>query len=215
MSIALKHPDELQDRDILRSFDSFRAAGAQVGEFILKKSANETPFNFVQRFKGEYGAWYYSKEAEERSKARANEARNKASDHQPVVVNEERPGVVQETEASLEATVRSKVVALTEAVARAEAQYRESVRHVEVNKRKWFDAYAELRMAERFLSELEKEDGREYPPETDPPVGGDLPTEVGQRGQKRRNRVRKSVHSEGNDNRSSEADAGNTSGTGE
>lgn len=199
----LKHPDDLQDRDILTNMDAHRGAGVQFGEFICQRNG-DTPINFIGRVKGEYRAWYDSKEAEARSKARASEVSRGEGNPGPVVIVPPSKQAVQESETSLEQTVRAKVDALSQRVSQAEANYLSAVAHVEVMKREWYDAYAELRMAERFLKELQKQDGREYPPEAPTSVGNDIPTEVGQRRKRRGNRVRKSVHSEGNDSRGTE-----------
>ena len=209
---GLKHPDELQDRDILTNMDSHRGSGVQMGDFVCKRTG-ETPFNFINKVKGEYRAWYNGKEAAANREARANAASHQAQVERVREVSVPPSQAVQDAEASLEDTVRSKVAALTERVSQAEDFYRRAKDSVEVARKVWHGAYAELRMAERFLKELEKQDGREYPPEVTPPVGGDLSEEVGYRKPKRSNRVGKSRDTQGVSVRGQEAHADDTTRT--
>lgn len=208
-----KHPDDLQDRDILTNMDAHRGAGVQFGDFICHRNG-DTPINFIGRVKGEYRAWYDRKEAEARREARASEVGRGEGTPGPVVLGPPSKQAVQEPEASLEQTIRSKVDALTQRVSQAEAEYRQSVDRAEQARRAWYDAYAELRLAEKILKELQEQDGREYPPEAPTSVGNDLPTEVGQRRKSNRNRVRKSVHSERTDTSSTETPETDTARTG-
>lgn len=191
----LKHPDDLQDRDILTNMDAHRGAGVQFEDFVCKRNG-DLPIAFIARVKGEYRAWYDRKEAENRRKAAATQRSASAEHQQSLPTIPVGGGLIQGAEASLEVTLKAQVDALSQRVARKETAYREAVKQVEAAKREWFDSYADLRQAERLVAALEKQDGREYPPDVDTPMGGDLPTEVGQRRKKRRSRVGESSNTE-------------------
>lgn len=206
----LKHPDDLQDRDILANMDAHRGSGVQFGEFICRRNG-DTPINFIGRVKGEYRAWYDRKEAEKYREARAAQASNQASVDKPSSSIPPVGTPVQQTQEGLEATIQAKVVALTEELSRRESWYREAVEYVEVAKKEWHNAYHELRMAERFLKELQ-EDGRITPPEDGPTIGGNLPKKVGRGRKKGGGRMGESNDSKGVGSDSAEVHEGNTSG---
>src|SRR3990167_2398889 len=190
--------------------DAHRGSGVQFGDFISQRSG-DTPFNFIIRVKGEYRAWYNSKEVAERNEARASEVSRQTQLVGPGTLNVAPKGNVQEPQTSLEATVRSKVDALAQEYARAEELYRELGKQQDAAKVTWFRAYSELKMAERFLKELEQEDGREYPPEVTATIRSNLPEEVGYRRKRGRNRVGQPSSSEVGDSTSAEVHAGDTS----
>lgn len=188
---GIKHPEDLQDRDILRSLDANRGAGVQLGEFICQKVSGEIPINFIARCKGEYSAWYNRKEAALRN-ANANREGSAGPSASSAVRDSAPPRpAVQGSKASLEATLEAQVDALTQEYARAESAYQDAKHGVVQAKERWHQVYADLRNAERFLQELRKDGNKEHPPEDDPEVGGNLSQEVGRGKQRSRNRVGK------------------------
>lgn len=175
MLSGIKSPDDLQDRDILRSFDATRGAGAQIGEFILKKEKNETPFMFVNRVKGEYRAWYDGKASEERSKARASEASREAHLEQ---LRASGPGVqqtVRPTQTSLEEVLASQEITLTQEYARLtsdEDRLQDQLTHLTSQ---IHYLQKELQNVRKFRAEL----SGSHPSPTAETMGRDLPNEVG------------------------------------
>lgn len=153
--MTLKHPDELQDKDILTNLDAHRGAGVQFGEFICKKG-HETPFQFIGRVKGEYRAWYNGKEAEEARKARAAQVSNPAQDEGPRIAVPASARVVQEPEASLEAAIKAQVARLTEEYTVAKARERELIKEIDEGGLRLCKIARELFKAEQFLKELEE-----------------------------------------------------------
>lgn len=209
---GIKRPEDLQDKDILTNMDAHRGAGVQFGEFISQRNG-DTPFNFVQRVKGEYRAWFDRKEAEDRRRASVVQGNSVGGIGGPTFTRtsglSQTP--IQSNEESLGETLKAKVDALAQGLARKEAEYRDLIKETEVARKAWHEAYADLRIAERLLRELEKEDGREYPPEDSSSMGGDIPQEVGRRRKTSRSRMGQSRDSKGSDPGRAEGDAGVTS----
>jgi hypothetical protein len=109
---GIKRPEDLQDKDILMALDKTRGVGVQWGDFISYKKG-DTPINFIARVKGEYSAWYRSKEAEEASKVRASQVSSREPDQRPDASRETSEASVLPAKRSLDAILEAQEIAAT------------------------------------------------------------------------------------------------------
>lgn len=209
MQAGIKHPDDLQDKDILVNMDAHRGTGVRFGEFeSARKGA--TPIDFIARVKGEYRAWYNGQEVEERRKARVSETSHREATQDASPAAPALQQIVQSVETSLEATIKAQVSALTEKRTRAKSDLRKLEASTIAIACELMVLEKELRLAEKFLGELSGDKNEQQIPSS---VGGDIPKEVGQRKPRGRNRVAKANDPEIGDSGSKEGNQEDTGGT--
>lgn len=174
-------PRELSDRTILEAMRaghgtaSFAVPG--LGRLNIEKGRDERPYEFIQRVRSQYGAWYAEQSYKADREARAIQDSRREEDNKPAPAGETLTKVVQGTEESLEVILQAKVDVLRKrrenlVAVRERANKEELVATFAIH-----DIDRELTTAERFLKELQEVDANQ--PEVSQEVGGDIREEVG------------------------------------
>jgi hypothetical protein len=172
---------ELSDRVILEAMKvghgtaTFSVPG--LGTLKIEKGRDERPFEFIQRVRREYGAWYAEQEYKANREARALQNSRREEDNGPGAFNETSPKVVQGVEASLESILQAKVNVLRErreglVAVRSRANKEELIATFAIN-----DIDRELAKALKFLQELQEVDTDQQA--ISQAMGGDIREEVG------------------------------------
>lgn len=172
---------ELSDRVILEAMKvghgtaTFSVPG--FGTLKIEKGPYERPFEFIQRVRREYGAWYAEQEFKASSEARAIQNRRREEDNGRSAANETSPKVVQGVEASLESILQSQVNALRERRETLVAEYKRANDAADKASRALDKLNSEFVKAEKFLKELQQVDtDQQAVPQA---VGRDIREEVG------------------------------------
>lgn len=174
-------PRELSDKHVLEAMragmGTVNFAVPGLGKLVIEKGRDERPFEFIQRVRREYGAWYSEQSYKADREARAIQDRRREEDNKPTYVGEALSKTVQETEASLEVILESKVAVLRERRANIVVVRERANDEAATATQAITDIDRELAKAEKFLKELKEvdEDQRKIPQE----VGTDIREEVG------------------------------------